>query len=360
MQPVRPGREVGSCSLQGDRSSSGSARRDAEGEVGIQPRRIALLLVAWAVLAVSPTAACATLVACSAIDLSPPGLDWSGGRAASGGAHAGWGMTTAARRREPVILLRGPCGLRSRSASSWLHGLPVEVPTLGSRRGAGRSGQAHPPRLWSGTDASVVDLHPGAAYLDSQADGICGARQVGSDRLDGAGGHAALWTGATANHVDLHPTGFFEPWAFATDGSHQVGNVQLPFGGELHALMWSGLALTTWSRRSGATLIPRAYDTLAPGAPSLPCSASRTASSRNGWTIAFASFNVRLPGSRARRRGLCHARTSSRASAEAAGSATLKRRGRQRQPWQAASAPRSPSRWRTSAAQAPGSRPVRS
>src|SRR5438045_3144139 len=32
--------------------------------------------------------------------------------------------------------------------------------------------------LWSGTPASVVDLHP-AAYLDSQAYGVSGGQQVG-------------------------------------------------------------------------------------------------------------------------------------------------------------------------------------
>jgi hypothetical protein len=60
--------------------------------------------------------------------------------------------------------------------------------------------------MWSGTAASVVELHP-PGFDSSTAIGVSGGAQVGYGRgpatvdVD----HALLWNGTAASMVDLHP-----------------------------------------------------------------------------------------------------------------------------------------------------------
>jgi hypothetical protein len=80
--------------------------------------------------------------------------------------------------------------------------------------------------LWSGTAASVVDLHP-VGFAASRAGGVWGNRQVGygvpqTDSND-ISWRALLWSGTAESVVNLHPAGF--RWSCASDtwGVWQVG-----------------------------------------------------------------------------------------------------------------------------------------
>jgi hypothetical protein len=105
--------------------------------------------------------------------------------------------------------------------------------------------------LWSGTAASVVDLHPTnlSGFVTSQAYGVSGVQQVGVGQIQQGTQvieHALRWNGTAASAVDLHPTnltGFDSSVAYATDGIHQVGTGGgSGTGGHNHALLWSGSA----------------------------------------------------------------------------------------------------------------------
>jgi hypothetical protein len=129
---------------------------------------------------------------------------------------------------------------------SLLAGVPANA-TDGIHQ-VGGSGRA---LLWSGTAASVVDLHPTnlSGFVSSQANGVSMDQQVGAGEImqgTDLASHALLWTGTAASAVDLNPTnlsGFDNSSAFGTDGAHQVGT-----GGGTgtldhnHALLWHGSA----------------------------------------------------------------------------------------------------------------------
>ena len=96
--------------------------------------------------------------------------------------------------------------------------------------------------MWSGTAASVVDLHP-AGFVWSRAYGVAEGFQVGAGSGPATGGqsHALLWNGTAASVVDLHPEGFVVSGASGISGDLQVG-WGYPVGSDRHALMWSGAA----------------------------------------------------------------------------------------------------------------------
>ncbi|HYE15968.1 MAG TPA: hypothetical protein VD968_16115, partial [Pyrinomonadaceae bacterium] len=88
--------------------------------------------------------------------------------------------------------------------------------------------------LWSGTAASVVDLHPKFAGTigDSVALGIFGGQQVGWTESSGALSgqslahsvpHATLWLGTAESAVDINPPGFEGSVAYGTSGTQHVG-----------------------------------------------------------------------------------------------------------------------------------------
>jgi hypothetical protein len=81
--------------------------------------------------------------------------------------------------------------------------------------------------LWSGTAASMVDLHPVSGFEDSWAADTDGTHQVGYATSLGpnAGYHASLWSGTAASLVDLHPAGgfFLNSSAIGLSSNQQVG-----------------------------------------------------------------------------------------------------------------------------------------
>jgi hypothetical protein len=98
--------------------------------------------------------------------------------------------------------------------------------------------------LWSGTAASVVQLHPTnlSGFLNSFATGIAGARQVGYGEKANTNNnyHALLWLGTAGSAVDLNPSGYAGSQAFNTDGTRHVGQARgIPFGEE-RAILWTG------------------------------------------------------------------------------------------------------------------------
>ena len=111
---------------------------------------------------------------------------------------------------------------------------------------------------WSGTAASVVDIHP-TQFKDSYAVSVAGSHIVGNGTLNSPYDlrHALLWTGMTPNSaVDLHPTklpGFVSSFANDTNGSQQLGAAGMDmydsfssgvyyFTGSEHAMLWTGTA----------------------------------------------------------------------------------------------------------------------
>ena len=101
--------------------------------------------------------------------------------------------------------------------------------------------------LWSGTAASAVSLHP-PGFTHSFAEGVSGDEQVGYafswPQGEGDGySRAFLWHGIAASAVSLHPAGYLATTANATNGIHQVGSGGTPDNPQVsHALRWSGTA----------------------------------------------------------------------------------------------------------------------
>ena len=90
--------------------------------------------------------------------------------------------------------------------------------------------------VWTGTPASVVDLHPAGAndsYVYAMAPGI----EAGVV-LSGGGQRAALWRGTVASYVDLHPDAFVQSAVFGAAGPYQVGFVS--DCGVSRATIWAG------------------------------------------------------------------------------------------------------------------------
>jgi hypothetical protein len=92
--------------------------------------------------------------------------------------------------------------------------------------------------LWTGSPASVVDLHP-SGFDTSYATGVSSGQQVG-EGFTGGQYHALLWTGSAASVVDLHPSGFTSSSACGVSDGQQVGYGNT--GGQFHALLWTGSA----------------------------------------------------------------------------------------------------------------------
>jgi len=109
---------------------------------------------------------------------------------------------------------------------------------VGSGGGAGIQTAA----LWSGTSASAVVLGPSSGGWQTWAWGIGGNQQMGMGSGSGTGFafHALMWTGTQASMVDMHPAGYDVSAGYATDGTMQAG--QAAVGGVIHAMAWSGTA----------------------------------------------------------------------------------------------------------------------
>ncbi|HYE61135.1 MAG TPA: hypothetical protein VD997_03995 [Phycisphaerales bacterium] len=96
--------------------------------------------------------------------------------------------------------------------------------------------------LWGGTAASATSLHPAGAFL-STAHGIGGGQQVGEATFtsDQNLTRAGLWSGTAGSWVSLHPSGVNTSTARGTDGTQQVGQVNIGGQGN-RAAFWSGTA----------------------------------------------------------------------------------------------------------------------
>jgi hypothetical protein len=96
--------------------------------------------------------------------------------------------------------------------------------------------------LWSGTAASVIDLHP-AGFKYSFGRSLSSSAQVGFAQTSANINHAMLWTGTAASAVDLHPAGFTNSIAAAVHGSLQFGHAWGPNSTDpTHAILWNGTA----------------------------------------------------------------------------------------------------------------------
>ena len=95
--------------------------------------------------------------------------------------------------------------------------------------------------LWSGSAASVVYLHP-AGYSRSEALGVSGGKQYGFGyHIQSQQSHALMWSGSAASVVDLHPAGYDDSSIGGAYGDQQVGQ-GIRTG--LRAVLWHGTALS--------------------------------------------------------------------------------------------------------------------
>jgi hypothetical protein len=107
--------------------------------------------------------------------------------------------------------------------------------------------------LWTGTAASAIDLTPSNSIyeLGTKAVGVGGGQQVGAGYLD-SGSHALMWSGTAASLVDLNPSGYSSSAALGTNGSQQVGCVDIPADPEPipNAMIWSSTAVSAVNLQS--------------------------------------------------------------------------------------------------------------
>jgi hypothetical protein len=89
---------------------------------------------------------------------------------------------------------------------------------------------------------TVVDLNPSSGYSGTMANGL-GGSQVGQGGV-GVISHALLWSGTAASVIDLHPSAYTGgSVAYASAGGTQVGLGAVSLGGgATHALTWAGTA----------------------------------------------------------------------------------------------------------------------
>ena len=98
--------------------------------------------------------------------------------------------------------------------------------------------------LWTGTAASVVDLHPATGFNSTYATAARSVQQVGYGSGPATGGneHALLWAGTAASVVDLNPAGIDVSYAHGISGSFQVGYGFNTTDFQSHALLWNNTA----------------------------------------------------------------------------------------------------------------------
>ncbi len=114
--------------------------------------------------------------------------------------------------------------------------------------------------LWSGTAASLVDLHP-STFNSSFGTAVGDTLQVGDGTPTGSTHtHALLWSGTADSMVDLHPSAFDDSFALAVGGGHQVGYGTRGTGSSVHdALLWTGTAASVVDLRPSTYTFTFAY-----------------------------------------------------------------------------------------------------
>ena len=97
------------------------------------------------------------------------------------------------------------------------------------------------PCMWSGTAGSFVDLTP-FGFATGEVRGIAGGQQVGAT-FDNFLGTACMWTGTAESFVNLQPTEALFSAAQCTDGTYQYGVIGIlePVPG-LFPVRWNGTA----------------------------------------------------------------------------------------------------------------------
>jgi probable HAF family extracellular repeat protein len=195
--------------------------------------------------------------AASAVDLNPAGFDESWAYGVGGGQQVGYGTASIYINKKTGYVEQTHALLWTGSAASavdlhpagftgsWAYGVAggQQVGYGGANyyisKKVGYVARVH-ALLWTGSAASVVDLHP-AGFVNSWALGVGGGQQVGYGVGSDGTPHALLWTGNAASAVDLHPAGFAASRAKAVSNGQQVGNGVCPDGTQ-HALVWKGTA----------------------------------------------------------------------------------------------------------------------
>lgn len=192
----------------------------------------------------------------SAVDLHPSGFNFSYCTSVDGGDQGGF-----AEQQSYFVTMSHAMLWHGSSAAVDLH--PATGHTY-SRVMAVRNGQqagygstlAYPygdysgyhtaskALVWSGSAASVVELHP-AGYDSSEALATNGVQQGGwAYRAVEGRSHAMLWSGTAASALDLHPSGYTDSKITAISGDRQVGEGWTGIPGALgsirHALVWTG------------------------------------------------------------------------------------------------------------------------
>lgn len=194
--------------------------------------------------------------AASAVDLHPAGFTFSRINGIDGGQQVGWGNVYYVHGgRKPYLVNYYHAVLWTGSAAS---AVDLHPAGFGQSWGSGVGGgqqvgyadryyyvkkkggyyvyECH-ALLWTGTAASVVDLHP-AGFTSSYASGVSGGQQVGWGIYPDGDDHALLWMGSAASAVDLHPVGFSQSWALGVGGGQQAG-YGVATEGNNHALLWT-------------------------------------------------------------------------------------------------------------------------
>ncbi len=92
----------------------------------------------------------------------------------------------------------------------------------------------------------VIIYNPPSGFSDTEGEGLGGQQRVGAGHIAGSTSpedtHAFLWTGNSIAPVDLHPANWTYSRAYDTDGTRQVGYVELNLFPQINrqAALWGG------------------------------------------------------------------------------------------------------------------------
>jgi hypothetical protein len=120
-------------------------------------------------------------------------------------------------------------------------GLPfssVALAAAGDQQVGYYAGVSNRALLWHGSAASVVDLTPQGA-TDAYANATDGTHQGGVASFNQVW-HAGIWSGSAQSFLDLNPPTSGASWLYGIGPGQQVGYIQA--GTLIHAAIWSGTA----------------------------------------------------------------------------------------------------------------------
>ncbi len=195
--------------------------------------------------------------AASWVNLHPAGPDYSVAYGADGGQQVGEVITGGISH----------ASLWTGSAASWvdLHPAGFHHSIAWGAGGGQQVGLVNDfvdrAAMWSGSAGSLVVLNPppvASMEFTSLAYATDGAHQVGYVELEGSP-KAALWSGTAVSWVNLHPAGMISSWGYGVQGSRQVGIVRVADSSS-HAALWSGSAASWVDLHIAGALNSRASD----------------------------------------------------------------------------------------------------